>query len=67
MREKAAPISQYASKPALARAIDQARELGIDPVGFEVAPGGIIRVFGARAFPAAPRDEFEQLEQAGKL
>lgn len=63
----AAKLSDYASKPALKRAVEQARDLGLDPVGFEVAPGGVIRIFGAAAFPVPPKDEFEQLEREGKL
>ena len=39
-----ARLSAYPSKPALRRAVAQARELGIDVAGFEVAPGGVIRI-----------------------
>ena len=37
---------------AVRKAVELARELGLDPAGFEVAPGGTIRILGARAFPA---------------
>lgn len=64
---RAAAISSYPSRPAIRRAVDLARELGIDVAGFEVAPGGIIRILGPAAFPAPPKDEFEAWDQAGKL
>ena len=67
MASRAATISDYPSKPVIRRAIEQARELGIDVAGYEVAPGGVIRVFGPGAIAAPPRDEFEEWEQKGKL
>ena len=57
----------YPSKARVRAAFDNARELGLDPVSFKVSPDGSIQVFDARAFPAAPRDEFEAWDQAGKL
>lgn len=56
-----------ATAAAVRHAVELARELGLDPVGFEVAPGGSIRILGARAFPAAPKDEFEAWATSGKL
>lgn len=48
-------------------AIATARDVGLDVAGFEVAPDGTIRILSSAAFPAAPRDEFEQWDQSGKL
>lgn len=62
-----ARIGDYASKPVVRRTLEQARELGIEVAGFELAPGGVIRVFDKAAFPAPPKDEFEEWEQSGKL
>lgn len=62
-----ARISAYPTKPALRRAVEQARELGIDVAGFEVAPGGVIRILDRDAFPALPKDEFEAWDLSGKL
>lgn len=67
MAARAASVSQYASKPALRQAVEQARDLGIDVAGIELAPGGIIRILGAAAFPAPPKDEFEKWEREGRL
>lgn len=47
-----AKISEYATKPIVRRTVEQARELGLDVAGFEIAPGGVIRVFDRAAFPA---------------
>lgn len=44
-----------------------AKEAGLDPCSIKVSPDGSIQVFDARAFPPAPRDEFEAWDQAGKL
>lgn len=64
---RAAAISSYPSRPAIRRAVDLARELGIDVAGFEVAPGGVIRILGSGAFPVPAKDEFEAFEREGKL
>lgn len=57
-----AKIGKYPSKPALRRAVEQARELGLDVAGFEIAPGGVIRVLDRAAFPApaAPENAFDK-------
>lgn len=47
----AAKLSEYPSLPAQRRALRAARELGLDPVAIEVAPGGVIRVIDRAAFP----------------
>lgn len=57
----------YPTKAKVLAAIDMAKEAGLDVAGFEVKPDGTIKVLSAAAFPAAPRDEFEAWEQAGKL
>lgn len=52
----AARLRDYATKPAVRRAVEQARELGLEVAGFEIAPGGVIRVFDKAAFPAPVED-----------
>ena len=62
-----ARLAEYARLPALKRELARARELGLDVAGYEVAPGGVIRILTPAAFAAAPKDEFEELLQEGKL
>lgn len=57
----------YPTKAKVQAAIENARAAGLDVAGFEVAPNGTIRVLTPAAFPAAPKDEFEAWDQAGKL
>lgn len=64
----AKPRSRYPTKAKIARTIEAARAIGLDVVGFEVSPDGIIRVLDRRAMPAQPpKDEFEEWEAQGKL
>ena len=57
----------YPTKAKVLAAVSNAREAGLDVAAIEVAPDGSIRILSPAAFPAAPRDEFEAWEQAGKL
>jgi len=57
----------YAPKAKVRAVVDYARDAGLDVCSIKVSPDGSIQVFDARAFPAAPRDEWEAYEQAGKL
>ncbi len=50
----------YPSSAFIKKMIDLAREKGLDPGGFEVAPGGIVRVLPKA--PAAKGDLFSELE-----
>jgi len=52
---------------AIKRTVAAARAAGLDPAGFEVSPDGSIRVFEARADPAAPANLFDQLEAKGAI
>lgn len=59
----AARLREYPTKPALRRELARARELGIEVAGYEVAPGGVIRVLDRAAFPAAveaPGSDFDR-------
>lgn len=58
---------KYPGKVAVRQALEWAREFGLDVAGFEIAPDGRVRVLDARAFPAAPEDEFARLEREGKI
>jgi len=53
---------RYAGKVAWRQAAEWARELGLDIAGIEMSPDGSIRVFGARAFPKAPANDFDRFE-----
>lgn len=57
----------YPGKVAVRQAIEWAREFQLDVAGVELKPDGTIRVLDARAFPAAPADEFSKWDQEGKL
>ena len=57
----------YPTKAKVHAALEYAREAGLDVAGFEVAPNGTIRVLTPAAFPAAPQDEFDKWDKAGKL
>ena len=48
-----ARIGDYPSKPAVRRAVTQAGELGFEVAGYEIAPGGVIRVLFTAAFAGA--------------
>lgn len=57
----------YPTRAKVVAAAESARAAGLDVAAIEVAPDGSIRILSAAAFPAAPRDEFEAWDQAGKL
>jgi hypothetical protein len=57
----------YPNKAKVNAVVQYARDAGLDVCSIKVSPDGSIQVFDARAFPAAPRDEWEAWEQAGKL
>jgi len=60
--------SVYPGKVAIRHAKEAAEAMGIDPGGLEICPDGTIRIFDRKAIPtAAPKDEFEEWLQAGKL
>jgi hypothetical protein len=54
----------YAGKVAIRHAIQAARENGLDVAGFEVTPGGTIRVIEARALTSASQDDVFERELA---
>lgn len=56
------PKPGYPRKDAIQRMLDAARAGGLDPVGFEAAPDGTIRVWEARAVPQQPKNDFDRLE-----
>lgn len=63
-REKAI----YPGKVAIRHAKEAALEMGIDPAGLEICPDGTIRIFDRAALPtAAPKDEFDEWLQSGRL
>ena len=66
-RRAACRISDYATDSVAKKLADRARACGIEPAAVEFLPGGIVRFLDAKAFPPAPRDEFEELAAAGKL
>lgn len=53
---------RYPSKSAIARAVEAARALGLDVVGFEVAPNGSIKVIDAKAVPRQAISDFDRYE-----
>lgn len=52
----------YPGKVAIRRAVQAARDNGIDVGGVEVSPDGSIRIIDMRAIPRQPVDEFERWE-----
>jgi hypothetical protein len=64
---RATTLSAYPGKCVIRRAVENARELGLDVAAIEVAPGGVIRILTPAAFAQAPKDDFEALVQEGKL
>lgn len=52
----------YPGKVAIRRAVQAARDNGIDVGGVEVSPDGSIRIIDMRAIPKQPVDEFERWE-----
>lgn len=60
-------VTEYARLPALRKAMDDMRKLELDVAAVELAPGGVIRILTSKAFPSAPKDEFEAWEQSGRL
>jgi glycosylphosphatidylinositol transamidase (GPIT) subunit GPI8 len=62
----AAPPS-YPGKVAMRRALQVARDNGIDVAGFEVTPEGVIRIIEARAVPQEPKSLYDKLVAAGRL
>lgn len=58
----------YPGKVAIRHAKEAALEMGIDPAGLEICPDGTIRIFDRAALPtAAPKDEFDEWLQSGRL
>jgi hypothetical protein len=53
---------KYPGKVAIRRAVQAARDNGIDVGGVEVSPDGSIRIIDLRAIPRQPVDEFERWE-----
>lgn len=67
-RKQRRPKASYAGKVAIRHAKEAAIAMGIDPGGLEISPDGTIRIFDRAAIPtAAPKDEFEEWLQSGKL
>ncbi len=61
---------QYPGKVAIRHAVEIARDLGLDVAGFEVTPEGVIRIIDRKSVApaqAAPTDEWEEWDRAGKL
>ena len=58
---------RYPGKVALRRAVEAARDCGIDVGGVEVLPDGTIRILDARMTAAKPKDLFEELSAQGRL
>lgn len=54
--------ASYPTKAQIMRAVDAAREIGIDVVSIEVRPDGSIRVEDGRARPAAPINDYERYQ-----
>lgn len=52
---------RYPTKAAIKRAVDSARELGIDVAGFEVSPDGKIRVLPQQATAESDFDRWKDL------
>lgn len=52
--------SGYATQVAIRRAMNAARQAGLDVAGIEVSPDGTIRVFDVRAAKQDPPDLYEQ-------
>lgn len=50
---------RYPTKAAIRRAVETARELGIDVGGFEVTPEGAIRVLPPQATAASEFDRWK--------
>lgn len=61
-----APPRRYPRKVEITRAIQAAKECGIDVAGFEVSPDGCIKIIEARGLAAA-NDEFTRMEAAGLI
>lgn len=57
---------RYPTKSAVERAVRQARKCDLDVAAIEMRPDGSVRILLPGAF-AAPADEFERWENAGKL
>ena len=57
----------YPTKALIKRAVDAAREAGLDVAGFEVSADGSIRIMEARALPSLGADEFARLEAQGLI
>lgn len=54
---------RYPTKAAITRAVDAARELGLDVDGFEVSPDGTIRVLRVRPTEAATASVENEIAQ----
>ncbi len=58
----------YPGKVAIRHAKEAAEAMGIKPAGLEICPDGTIRIFDRASIPeAAPKDEFEEWLQSGRL
>lgn len=58
---------RYPGRVAIRHAVETARAVGLDVVGFDALPDGTIRILDSRAIPRRPLDEFERLEAAGLI
>ncbi len=58
---------RFPGKTAIRQLMEVAKSCGLDVAGVELSPDGSIRVFEARAVPAAPADEFDRLVAEGKI
>ena len=59
---QAARRGHYPTKAVVERMLSVARANGLDVVGFEVSPEGVVRVLDKRAIPAAPANDFDRWE-----
>lgn len=67
-KRRARAKADYPGKVAIRHAKEAAIEMGINPGGLEICPDGTIRIFDRASIPtAAPKDEFEEWLQSGRL
>lgn len=57
----------YPGKVAIRKAVQAARDLGLDVAGLSVAPDGTVTVMEARAMPQPEGSLFDRLDAEGKL
>lgn len=62
-------MASYASRVAIRRACDAARENGIEPGALEISPDGRIKVTGKQLVPTEGRAEnlYDRMKREGKL